>query len=83
MKSLTRYLYFSEKIIEKALKLTTGQVVKDSINFVGHPGKEEMLRVHIWEQIHHNFYTSYCYNKWHNSLLLCLVIRFLKTSLIS
>ena len=38
MKNLTHYLNFSEEIIEKALKLTTGQAVKDSINFVGHPG---------------------------------------------
>ena len=43
MKSLTHYLYFSERINEKALKLTTGQAVKDSINFVGHPGISQYI----------------------------------------
>ena len=38
MKNLTHYLHFSENGIEKASKLTIGQAVKDSINFVGHPG---------------------------------------------
>ena len=38
MKNLAHCLYLSENSIEKALKLTTGQALKDSINFVGHPG---------------------------------------------
>ena len=38
MKNLAHFLYLSENSIEKTLKLTTGQALKDSINFVGHPG---------------------------------------------
>ena len=31
----------------------------------------EELKSSIWEQIHLNFYTTYNYNKWHNSLNPC------------
>ena len=31
----------------------------------------DALRSTIWEQIHLNFYTTYNYNKWHNSLHPC------------
>ena len=37
MKNLTQYLHFSEISSEKTSKLTAGDTVKDSINFVGHP----------------------------------------------
>ena len=46
MKNRTHYLHFSENHIEKASKLTIGQAVKDSINFVGHPG---ILSLYIWD----------------------------------
>ena len=33
------------------------------------------VRSTIWEQIHLNFYTTYNYNKWHNSLTPCPLCR--------
>ena len=35
----------------------------------------EEVKTTIWEQIHLNFYTTYNYNKWHNSLLPCPLCR--------
>ena len=35
----------------------------------------DAVRSTIWEQIHLNFYTTYNYNKWHNSLTPCPLCR--------
>lgn len=35
----------------------------------------ELAKSSIWEQLHLNFYTTYNYNKWHNSLQPCPLCR--------
>ena len=84
-KYITQKLIYSELILSKStdhiyqikwIELSDEPIVWDEVWDSCHKQFfTEVVKSTVWEQIHLNFYTTYNYNKWHNSLDPCPLCR--------
>jgi exonuclease III len=68
----TDHPYKTKWALERGLYLIDWDRVWDSIHV---QFCTEEVKSTIWEQIHLNFYTTYSYNKWHNTMQPCPLCR--------
>ena len=68
----TDHPYKTKWALERGLYLIDWDQVWDSIHV---QFCTEEVKSTIWEQIHLNFYTTYSYNKWHNTMQPCPLCR--------